>query len=81
MSKTVLALLLLAISPTLCAGDSDIRDRYGNLLGTKSYDRSTREYQYRDRTGSLDFTKQRNDNGYDVRDRDGKYIGSEQRRR
>lgn len=79
MRKVALALICLIAIPVLAvAQTTDIRDRDGRLIGTKHYDSTSRETQYRNRDGSLEYTRSRNGNEYQIRDRSGSLKCTEQ---
>ncbi len=79
MRKVALALICLFAVPVLSlAQTTDIRDRDGSLIGTKHYDSTSRETQYRNRDGSLEYTGNRNGNEYQIRDRSGSLKWTEQ---
>ncbi len=72
MMKTTIMAIILIMAPILCwAQTTDIRDRNGNLVGTRRYDRTSGETEFRDRYGNLEYTGKRRGNEYEIRDRNG----------
>ncbi|MCL5125803.1 MAG: hypothetical protein M1511_15150 [Deltaproteobacteria bacterium] len=77
--KTEVMAVFLIMTPILClAQTTDIRNSYGDLVGTRRYDRSTGDMEFRDQYGDLKYTGKRNDNGYEIRDSYGDLKWTEQ---
>ncbi len=78
MKTAALTVILIVIPVLSFAQSTDIRDRNGNLVGTRNYDRTTGETQFRDRNGNLEYTGNRRGNEYEIRDRSGNLKWTEE---
>ena len=78
MKTSALTIILIMVPALSFAQTTDIRDRDGRLIGTKHYDSTSQETQYRNRDGSLGYTRSRNGNEYQIRDRSGRSKWTEQ---
>lgn len=73
--RTFLVLVILIMGSSLAHADKEVRDRYGNLVGTWR-DRGG-QTEVRDRYGNLEQTRTRRGDEIIVRDRYGNTIGTE----
>ena len=78
MRRVAIIICLIVVPILSLAQITNIRDRDGRLIGTKHYDSTSRETQYRDRNGRLEYTGNRNGNDYQIRDRSGRLKWTEQ---
>ena len=77
--KTSIMAVILILSPILSlAQTTDIRNSYGDLVGTRRYDRASGDMEFRNQYGDLKYTGERNGNGYDIRDSYGDLKWTEQ---
>ena len=78
MKTLGLVVIFILVSVASFAQTTDVRDRNGNLVGTRHYNHSTGETQFRDRNGNLEYTGQRRGHEYEIRDRSGNLRWTEE---